>query len=152
MELTPAPVLIVYTLPPDPATLQAALDVVQPGAVHVIGVQPPIVGIEAHLRQLTLAAHNAIEHFGGVVGLDVLCGALAGSRGQVRAGLDLLAAEGHVQVTWIDELTLHLAPGGNQPDQHAARLALDRLRRTHEEVEAYRRHFRAVSLRRLFPA
>ncbi|MCC7208108.1 MAG: single-stranded-DNA-specific exonuclease RecJ [Anaerolineae bacterium] len=151
-ELSPAPALILYTLPSDPAALQAALETVQPDVVHVIGVQPPIVGIEAHLRQLTLAARNAMEHFGGVVALDVLCGALAGSRAQVRAGLELLAAEGRIQMMWGNELTVHLAPGSGAPDAHSARVALEKLRRAHEEVEAYRRHFRAVPLRRLFPA
>jgi hypothetical protein len=152
-ELAPAPTLIVYTLPSDPAALQAALEVVQPGVVHVIGVQPPIVGVEAHLRQLTLATHNVIERFGGVVTLDILCGAVAGSRSLVRAGLELLAAEGRIQVTWTDDLSLHVAPGDGAPrGANEARLALERLRRAYEEVEAYRRHFRAVPLRRLFPA
>lgn len=156
VELTQAPTLIVYTLPSDPAALQAALEAVQPGVVHVIGVQPPIVGIEAHLRQLTVAVYNVIEVLkqdDDALMLDVLCGAVAGSRALVRAGLDLLAAEGRIRLAWIDDLTLRLAPGdGAARDQPKARLSLDRLRRAYEEMEAYRRHFRAVPLRRLFPA
>jgi single-stranded-DNA-specific exonuclease len=157
-ELVPAPTLIIYTAPPDPATLEAALATVQPEAVHVLAVQPPLDTFEAFLKQLVSAVQNAVQHLGGLVALDVLCGATAQSRQVVRAGLDYLAEEGQWSITYPAEGMVQIeiaSQPASRPDrstEQSARLALDKLRRSYEEVQAYRRFFRSLPLRKLFSA
>ena len=157
-ELVPAPTLIIYTVPPDPATLEAVLATVQPEVVHVLAVQPPLETFEAFLKQLVSAGQNAVQHLGGLVALDVLCGATAQSHQVVRAGLDYLAEERQWSITYPDEGMVQIeiaSPAASQPDrptEQSARLALEKLRRAYEEVQAYRRFFRSLPLRRLFPA
>ena len=103
------------------------------------------------MRQLVVAVRNTITHLNGEIAFGVLCGAVAGSARAVRAGLDHVAAEGQFVVTFRADDVVHLAIGeGHSAEKSVLRTAYDRLRLAYEEMEAYRRFFRAQSVRRLF--
>jgi single-stranded-DNA-specific exonuclease len=150
-ELTPTPSLVIYTTPSDAETFEQVLQAVKPEIVHLFAIAPPLDGVEAYLRQLVIAARNAIEHLNGEIRLDVLCGATAQSPRVIRAGLEYLMAEGQIAAHWDKEMA-YLAHGdGRSQDKVAVRAQLDKLKRAYEEVEAYRRLFRVQTIRRLFP-
>jgi len=150
-ELEPAPTLIIYNAPPDPQTLAAVLERVQPQTVHVFGVPPPLADQQAFLTQLTVAARNVIEHLDGKVHVDTLCGATAQSPQVVRAGLDLLAAQGVLGgATWRNRsnvtISRDIPPGENGHQRHDPEAMRARLERAYREVEAYRRYFHTAPL------
>lgn len=147
-DLQPAATLVIYNPPSDPETLAEAMRVVSPQMVHIFGVQPPFEDFESFLRQLVLAARNAREKHEGVVPISLLCGATAASAQVVRAGLDLLAAEG--QFTWAetDNGTVYFTDISQPLPPAAARRALDKLHRFYGEMEAYRQFFRIMPLRK----
>jgi single-stranded-DNA-specific exonuclease len=151
-ELTPARQLAILTAPPDPQTLHRALGVAQPEVVHVFGLPVPIDNLDAFLDRLALAARNVIDHMNGEAPIDVLCGATAGSRQAVGAGLEYLAAQGLLGgVEFPDAETVRLSPkSGAAPDQARMAVHYERLRRAYDEAEAYRRHFRRLPPERLF--
>jgi hypothetical protein len=151
-ELVPASTLVIYGTPSDPAALDAALLTVQPQTVHVFAVTPPLEGFEPFLRQLVVAAHNAIDHKDGQAGVNVLCGATAQSPQVIRIGLDFLAANGQIGVMWHDDDSAQLTAGSGQPtNKTALRIAFEKLKRAFEEVEAYRHFFRIMPIKRLIP-
>jgi hypothetical protein len=147
-ELTPAPVLIVYTAPPDLATLQAVMAAVDPVEVHVFGLEPPLPTFEAFLRQLTIAVRNVVTRMGGTAPLDVLCGATAASVATVRAGVAFLAAEQGLTFS-AENGMIHIAEGGPKADRAVLQAANERLRAAYQESEAFRRFFKIQPLRKL---
>lgn len=151
-ELIPAPTLIIYTAPSDAQTLDEALQTVQPRTIHVFGVESPLNTLEAVLKQLHLAVRNVIDHLDGEVSLDVLCGATAQSPQVIRAMLELFAAEGKQTVHWLDDQTLRLSAPGNALDEDRIASCAQRLQKAFDEVSAYRRFFRKMSLSRLVSA
>jgi len=147
-ELTPAPILIVYTAPPDLATLQAVMAAVDPVEVHVFGLEPPLPTFEAFLRQLTIAVQNVVKRMGGTAPLDVLCGATAASVATVRAGVAFLAAEQGLTFS-TENGTLRIREGGPKADRAVLQAANERLRAAYQESEAFRRFFKIQPLRKL---
>jgi len=153
-ELMPSQTLAIFSAPSDPSALENALKHVDPQTVHVFGVEPPIASFEAFLRQLVMAAKNAIEHLNGVIPLVVLCGATAQSEQSVRAGLEFLSANGQIRydrdASAGELIQLAASADTDTPaDRQEVKVLYDSLRRAYEEAEAYRRFFRTMPIKRV---
>jgi single-stranded-DNA-specific exonuclease len=150
-ELTPASCLVVYTVPPDPQTLKEALERVMPEDVYILATPSPLTTLPAVLSQLLKAAHNAIDRLDGRVSLDVLCGATAQSPRVVRAGLELLVAEGKIgSLRWHGKTGVEIGAAADRVGtRYDAETARARLEAAYREVEAYWRYFCTAPLDRL---
>ncbi|HRE49264.1 MAG TPA: single-stranded-DNA-specific exonuclease RecJ [Aggregatilineales bacterium] len=149
-DLSEGETLIIYSAPPDPKTLAAVIARVQPQTIHLFGIDPPIADLPAFLRLLQTATRNVIAHFGGRTTLDILSGAIAGSRAALRAGLDFLALDGQITLSWVDENTLTIGEGdGTSAGREVLKRPYERLVMAFEEMNAYRRYFRVLPTKQI---
>lgn len=137
-KLTPTPALLIWTTPPDAGTWAHTLDTVQPERVYLVSTDPNMDTPEPFLKRLAALANYAISKKNGTATLTELAAATAQRPDAVRAGLDWLAAKGHIAVT-VDGETLTLAPGGTPTTADEAQA---RLKRLLDESAAYRKHWR----------
>jgi hypothetical protein len=147
-ELEEAPSLVVFTIPPDPQTLRQAIERVQPAAVYLFAVDPPIADVDTFLKQLSIGVRNVLEHFSGEVDLAVLCGATGQSTRVLIAGLAVLAAERGFRITWIDDDKVQIIDqdtGSTHIEMDTAMLRA-KLDRAFAEVAAYRRMYRKMPI------
>jgi single-stranded-DNA-specific exonuclease len=144
VHLTPAGALVIWTAPPDRATLEAALETVDPERVYLFGLDPQIETPEQFLRRLLGLVKHAQRANQGRMDVATLAAATAQREEAVRVGLDWLAARGVVGlVEGADGLRV-AASGegasseGSSGDLEALQAALGALL---EETRAYRSYF-----------
>ena len=89
-----APALVIWTAPPGPAELRAALAEVKPARVYLFGVDPGVDRPDAFLRRLAGLVKHALKANGGRAPLAALAAATAQREATVRLGLAWLAAAG----------------------------------------------------------
>ncbi len=136
--LAPAQRLAVWTAPPGPAELRAALDAVAPEVVYLFGVDPGLDKPAAFIKRLTGLVRYALEARDGEVRISHLAAAMAHCEETVRAGVAWLAARGDVAVAAESSGVWDLAPEGERGDPAPA---MARLKGLLEETAAYRAHF-----------
>jgi single-stranded-DNA-specific exonuclease len=139
-QLEPSDALVIWTAPPGPPELQAALAKVAPQTVYLVGREPGLDRLEPFLKQLAGLVKRALRANDGTVAVAALAAATAHRERTVRAGLDWLAARGSVVIEGETDGELHLAAGdGVRGDELPA--VTDRLRALLEETAAYRAYF-----------
>lgn len=140
-RLAPADTLIIFTTPPDPRALRAALERVEPVRTALLAVDPPIRTLGALQRRLLELSKYVINRAAGRVTLDDLTASTGHSLTTITHLLEWFDALGEVTVRWMpdSELELAVGPGVRQrdPEPHlaAARVAF-------EETAAYRAYVR----------
>jgi single-stranded-DNA-specific exonuclease len=141
-QLVPSPRLIVWTLPPGPRELQAALTRVQPREVLLFADDPGLDESSTFLQRLAGVVKYALQAKGGRVELVAAAATTAQRVSTVRAGLEWLAAQGQVTLLEKANDAWQLAAEGHCAYPEAvdsARLRLDALL---AETAAYRTYFR----------
>jgi single-stranded-DNA-specific exonuclease len=96
LELAAGAELIIWTSPPGPQELRAALECVSPEIVYLFGVRPATETPEALLKRLAGLAKYAVRTQAGVVSLERLAASTAQRTAAVRAGLTWLEGTGHL--------------------------------------------------------
>ncbi len=139
-ELGPANGLVIWTTPPGPAELQAALEMVSPETVYLFGIDPGLDQPEKLLKRLAGLTKHALNSNAGRVSISMLAAATAQREATVRAGLAWLAARGHLAILDKDGDKVHLAAGNQQASADLPQTAA-RLKALLEETAAYRAHF-----------
>jgi hypothetical protein len=139
-ELHPADELAIYTTPPSPAELRAALETVRPKRVYLFGVSPVMEKPDAFLSRLAGFAKYVINQKGGQVTVGELAVATGQRAGAVRLGLEWLAAGGHVSIQREEETVL-LSTGNGELNQYLQRELYIAVKGILEETAAYRAHF-----------
>jgi single-stranded-DNA-specific exonuclease len=158
-ELEPAPFLVIWTLPPSPDLLLAALDRVQPEEVALFAHQPEIGGTPESPRRsaawaaamLAGMAHFALEQRGGWIDLERAAARVAQRTSLVQAGLEWLAAQGKIAIVQRLNGQWQLALEGAQPDPERADLVQQRMEAIMAETEAYREYARTAPASSLLP-
>ncbi len=150
-ELRPARVLVIWTTPPGAGELRAALGQVSPEVVYLFGVNPGLDRAPLFLERLGGLVKRALKADRGQVSLSTLAAATAQREGAVRAGLEWLAARGHVTILEQDEVGkgMALAPGGRVEEDTSEYLA--RLKGMLEETRAYRAYFQRADAEDILP-
>ncbi len=138
--LIPATTLVIWTLPPGPDVLHAALARVSPTKVYLFGVTPGLEQLEPFLKYVAGVAKYALKNTGGRVDIPRVAALTANRESAVRLALAWLEARGHITVVAeaADSVLLHA--GGDCIDQHADRIAAQ-LGALLDEIAAYRRYF-----------
>lgn len=138
-----AETLVIWTSPPGPAELRAALARVRPRRVRLFAEDPGMDRPDPFLRRLTGLVKHALAARDGLVPLAALAAATAQREATVRLGLAWLVAGGHIRVTADADGEVQLAAGGGIPANPAEQtVAATRLRAALEESAAYRAHYR----------
>jgi len=139
-ELAPAATLVIWTLPPGPDVLHAALAKVSPTKVYLFSAGAGLDQLEPFLKYIAGMAKYALKNTDGRVDIPRVAALTANRESAVRLALAWLEAQGHITiVAEIDENVL-LHAGGSRTDQYADRIAA-RLGALLDEVTAYRRYF-----------
>jgi len=91
-SLAPSPRLAIWTAPPGPVELRAALERVKPQTVYLFGVDPGYGSPSAFLGRLAGLVKHALSARDGGARISELAAATAAREATVRAGLTWLAA------------------------------------------------------------
>jgi len=153
-ELYQATELAIYTAPPSPADLRAALDLVKPRKIYLLGVTPDqgnssfsLRPTDEFLSRLTGLTKYVLNQRGGKVTLQELA-AVTGQRVSViRMGLEWLAAGGHISITSGDEPeAVSLSAEKGEPNPYLQKELFVAVKGILEETSAYRAHFARASV------
>ena len=153
-ELYQATELAIYTAPPSPADLRAALDLVKPRKIYLLGVAPDqgnssfsLRPTDEFLSRLTGLTKYVLNQRGGKVTLQELA-AVTGQRVSViRMGLEWLAAGGHISITSGDEPeAVSLSAEKGEPNPYLQKELFVTVKGILEETSAYRAHFARASV------
>ncbi len=139
-ELEPSEALAIWTTPPGPAELRAALEKVSPATVYLFGIDPGGSRPQAFLRRLAGLTRYALRANQGWVNLSTLAAATAQREATVRRGIAWLVARGHLVVCSEDGPQMRLGEGGHAPRADLSPIAAQ-LKALLEETAAYRAHF-----------
>ena len=146
-ELEPGPRLAIWTAPPGPGVLRAALERARPQEIILFGRDPHLDEVPLFLERLGGLVNYSLARLGGEMDLQRAAGATAQRVSAVQAGLELLAAQGKVAIVGRGEDAWRLGPartGDLGSLQESVPIARARLERVLDETAAYRRHFRTA--------
>jgi len=140
LELLPAPNLAIWTIPPGPSELLAALQLVKPEKVVLFAVDPGMDRPEIFLRRLAGLVKYELRSSQGWVSLPILAAATAHRLSTVRTGLDWLQAQGHLHIVNSDGETLFLEQGDGISQPGLPEIAT-RLTAMLDETAAFRQYY-----------
>jgi single-stranded-DNA-specific exonuclease len=148
LELQPGPALVIWTTPPGPQELQAALAQASPTSVYLFGIDPEGAGLEPFLKRLAGLTKYAIKATEGKTSLAALAAATAQREATVQKGLAWLAGRGHLEFTLqaAGQVVLQIGKEGNARDLKTAATQLEALLR---ETAAYRAYFRQAGIEQI---
>jgi single-stranded-DNA-specific exonuclease len=150
-ELELAESLAIWTIPPSPEELHAALDKVQPQTVYLFAVTDPIEPPEAFLGRLAGLMKYAINQRGGKVTYAELEAATAQRAVTVRVGLEWLISQGEISLKIEKEDELVVSIGTSLKDPAGASRLWTETQSLLAETAAYRAHFKRANKDTLLP-
>jgi single-stranded-DNA-specific exonuclease len=143
-QLKPASRLVLWTLPPGPQELRAALELVQPEEVILFAHDVGLDEANRFLEQLAGMVRHALRAHDGRMDLAAAAAALGHRTRTVEAGLAWLVAGGQVHMLEKGETSWSLAPGQNHANPANLEEARQRLEALLAETAAYRDYLRRV--------
>ncbi len=150
-ELRPAETLVIWTAPPTPADLRAALAAVQPRRVILVCSDPGIDEPRAFLERLAGLVKFVLSQHNGQTQLPALAAATAQSEAAVLAGLDWLVKRGQISVQAESDGALRLGQASAPGDEAAARQVIARIQFLLAESAAYRAYLLRAEAERVLP-
>ncbi len=144
-QLVPGRALVIWTAPPGPDVLQAALAVVDPQEVHLFGrLVSEMDAPRSFLRRLEGVIKYSLAKLGGKVDLPRAAAALGHRAAAVRLGIDYWASRGTLTVVEERDTYVLVREGGRAREE--VRVAVEEaLGSVLGETAAYRRYFRRVA-------
>ncbi len=139
-QLVEAAALLIYTAPPAPGVLHAAMEGVKPQRVYLAAIPPAAQTLNTFLTRLLGLCKYTISHREGQMDLDALAGAAAQTAEAVYWGLRVLAAKGAICMEERGE-DIQVAPPGTCPSINDEQEAEATLRALLAEAAAYRTFF-----------
>jgi single-stranded-DNA-specific exonuclease len=139
-ELSPSRGMVIWTTPPGPRELQAALELTKPEVVYLIGVAPETDNLEAFLKRLAGLVKYTIKSTQGKTSLSRLAAAMAQREVTVRKGLDWLVAHGNLVILSEIGDDIEIAEGSQCIQKDITEINL-LLKIMLDETSAYRSYF-----------
>jgi single-stranded-DNA-specific exonuclease len=150
-ELEHADNLVIWTIPPSPRELEAALEIVKPRVVTLVGAHPFLEITDAFLARLIGLIKFALNHHDGRINYTTLAAATAQRLTTVEQGLNWLVSSGKISLLRQEDDQLWLASGKTINDLGgAARLRME-VQTLLAESAAYRAHFMRADKDTLLP-
>jgi single-stranded-DNA-specific exonuclease len=141
LELVEEHRLAIWTLPPGPQELAAALALVGPDELVLFARDPGPSTPETFLEQLAGLVKFALAQRQGEFDVEAAAARTAQRRSAVEAGLSLLSAQGTIVIVKKAGRLWMLAPGNGSSDTQKSADALAQLHALLEETAAYRSFF-----------
>ena len=141
-QLQPASRLALWTLPPGPQELRAAIERVRPEEVIFFAHDAGLDEAGPFLERLAGMVRFALQARGGQMDLAAAAAGLGHRTPTIEAGLGWLAAGGQVGVVERGETHWRLARGQGQADPEQVERARQRLEALLAETAAYRDYLR----------
>ena len=138
-QLSPAPALAIWTVPPGAAELQSALETVNPGTVYLFSVKSGEDSMRAFVERLAGLVKHVLNVKNGETQVSELSAAMGHRETTVRTGLAWLEMRGDISVD-DDGDRLRIVQGGT-PQSDRKQIAA-RLESLLQETAAYRAYFR----------
>ena len=148
LKLERGSALAVWTIPPSPAELAAAVKVVEPSTVYLFDHDPHADEMEAFVRRFVGLVKHAQSAKDGVIHVSTFAALMAHRESTIRAALEWLATTAIIEITATNGDNITVTKGGAQ--QTADQAQTDRLTRILAETAAYRAHYRRADAIRLF--
>lgn len=148
-DLYPADELAIYTTPPSLAELRAALEVVKPSIIFLLGVSPAQEKIGEFLSRITGMAKYVIKQHAGKVSIKEFAVATAQREATIRSGLEWLAAGGHIKIQ-DEEHEITLSSGDGIANQYLQSELYTAVKGLLEETAEYRIYFSRADAESLF--
>jgi single-stranded-DNA-specific exonuclease len=146
-ELHEADELAIWTTPPSPAELRAALEIVKPKKLYLFGVSPDAEKTDEFLSRLAGMVKFIINQRGGKITLQELAVTTGQREGTIRLSLEWLAAGGHVSMQRdASQDAILLSAGNGEMNQYLQRELYLSVKGILEETAAYRAHFARASM------
>lgn len=139
-NLSAAPNLALWSIPPGPAEFQAILLRCQPQRVYLFAQQHGADQPGAFLTHLSGLVQHALKNRGGWLPIPEMAAAANQRQSAIRKGIAWLVHRGHLQILAEKEDQLQVKSGG-QADPHAAGQAEAELKAILQETAAYRAFF-----------
>ena len=149
-ELAPADVLAIWTIPPSPLELQAALAKVQPKTVYLFAVTNPLESLGAFQERLAGLLKYAINHQAGKTSYSKLAAATAGRAITVQKGLDWLVSRGDFQIISEKDDQVVVTAGDSLLDPAEESRLRAEIQSLLDESAAYRTYFKRADKDALF--
>ena len=148
-QLSPAPALVLWNMPPYPNELQEILKIVSPRQIYIFSVPTVPSDTTSFTRIISGLLTDAIDHHKGLINLKELAAATGQREQTVQEAVKLFAAMGKITIHPIDVDVSHTGTSlkierkKHAPDlmrQHTAQTALKNLfRETHEFQDLFKR-------------
>jgi single-stranded-DNA-specific exonuclease len=150
-ELERANNLVIWTIPPSPEELQAALETVKPHIVTLVGAHPFLEDTDAFMVRLTGLLKYAITHRAGKVTYAELAAATSQRRITVEQGLNWLVSRGKIALVHQEDDQLWVTPGKTINDLGGVARLWVEVQTLLAETAAYRAHFKRADKDTLLP-
>jgi len=150
-ELVQADNLVIWTIPPSPEVLHAALGIVRPNLITLVCAHPNLDEPDVFMTRLAGLLKYALSHREGRITYAELDAATAQRRITVKQGLNWLVSNGKVTVIHQDEEQLWVAPGKNIKDTEMSSQLWVEIQTLLKETAAYRALFKWAAPDTLFP-
>jgi single-stranded-DNA-specific exonuclease len=147
-RLHPARELVIFTSPPGPKELNAALDLVKPDIITLFSISPINDEPDSFIRRLAGLVTFTLNRRSGQTSLAALSAATSQRDATIQAGLDWLAAHGDIQYVENPEGNLAISRGGTS-NPVAQERAMRRISILLDETAAYRGYYHRADPARL---
>ena len=148
-SLHPAECLAIWTIPPGPLKIQAALEKVLPARVYLFAIDPGMDEPAAFLKRLAGLAKHVLNASKGIASLNALASATSQRVQTVKAGLEWLDGSGYVRLVSIKADEVKLEAGTGQKKE-AALTQSSQLNTMLAESAAFRRYYLTANKDALF--
>jgi single-stranded-DNA-specific exonuclease len=148
-DVRPAPMLAIWTTPPGRSELAEMIAATGAREFYVVTQHTANVTPEGFLRRLGGLVKYALSHYRGDVSVLRLAAATAQRQAAVRYGLEWMAAQGQLTLTWRDADVAQLSDGGEARPADVEPLQ-DALRRVLAETRAFHDYFHTAALDSFF--
>jgi hypothetical protein len=142
--------LAIWTLPPGPRELRAALEQVQPLKVILFGQNPGLDDALPFLNRLAGLVKFSFQAKQGHVDLDAAAAAMAHRIGTIETGLKWLEASGRLTIVREADALWQLSPGSGHSEPEAVARLRGLLEALLAETAAYRSYVRNAPTAALF--
>jgi single-stranded-DNA-specific exonuclease len=147
-SLHPAANLAIWTIPPGPAEIQAALEKVQPTRVYLFAIDPGMDIPAAFLKRLAGLAKHILKTMEGIASLTALASATAQRISTVKAGLEWLDQSGYIKVISSIGDIVRLSAGTGQ-NNSAGTGDTSKINSMLAESAAFRRYYITTNTERI---
>jgi single-stranded-DNA-specific exonuclease len=132
--------LVIWTSPPSIQDLRAALEIVEPGIVHLFAIDPGMDRLEDFLRRLSGLVKYALRANQGQVGKSALAAGTAQQEITVKLGIGWLVSRGHTALLSEEGDELRLVEG-DQVEKAELESLTDDLKSLLVETIAFRSYY-----------